>query len=241
MRGWVAARREAELARRRLEARVQTWEEHGRAAAFLDDVQLREARRWVASSDAQELGVPPGLSELVAASGARLTRRQRLRLGAIAGLVGLLVAAIVLAAVFLRARNDANHRANVALSRERASSAIAALATDPHRSLRLAGQAVDVLARDDSATPADRREAEAALRDAIRASSVRAVLRGHTAEVVSAMFSPDGRRVVTASWDGTARVWNARTGTTVSVLGRPGRQLEERGLQSGRPPRGHRG
>ena len=28
----------------------------------------------------------------------------------------------------------------------------------------------------------------------------------------SAQFSPDGQRVVTASWDNTARVWDAATG-----------------------------
>ena len=32
----------------------------------------------------------------------------------------------------------------------------------------------------------------------------------HTAE-----FSPDGTKVVTASWDGTARVWDARTGAQI--------------------------
>jgi WD40 repeat protein len=31
--------------------------------------------------------------------------------------------------------------------------------------------------------------------------------------VVSAAFSPDGTRVVTASWDKTARVWDVRLNT----------------------------
>ena len=38
----------------------------------------------------------------------------------------------------------------------------------------------------------------------------------HQAEVWSAAFSPDGTRVVTASGDNTARVWDAATGKPVS-------------------------
>jgi eukaryotic-like serine/threonine-protein kinase len=34
----------------------------------------------------------------------------------------------------------------------------------------------------------------------------------HSGPVTSAQFSPDGQRVVTAAWDGTARLWDARTG-----------------------------
>jgi WD40 repeat protein len=35
-------------------------------------------------------------------------------------------------------------------------------------------------------------------------------LKGHTDRVLSASFSPDGTRIVTASDDSTARVWDAR-------------------------------
>jgi WD40 repeat protein len=42
------------------------------------------------------------------------------------------------------------------------------------------------------------------------AASGRAVasLAGHSGWVSSAAFSPDGGRIVTASWDNTARVWD---------------------------------
>ncbi|NMC20014.1 MAG: WD40 repeat domain-containing protein, partial [Thermogutta sp.] len=38
------------------------------------------------------------------------------------------------------------------------------------------------------------------------------VLKGHTNWVLSAAYSPDGRRIVTASEDNTAIVWDAETG-----------------------------
>ena len=53
-------------------------------------------------------------------------------------------------------------------------------------------------------------------------------MRGHNEVVTSAVaFSPDGARVVTASADNTARLWDAATGQTVAALeghDRPGRR-----------------
>ena len=45
-----------------------------------------------------------------------------------------------------------------------------------------------------------------------------AKLEGHTHGVWSAAFSPDGQRIVTASEDRTARVWNAASGQLVAKL-----------------------
>ena len=45
-----------------------------------------------------------------------------------------------------------------------------------------------------------------------------AVLRGHAAAVNHATFSPDGKFIVTASDDGTARLWVAATGRTLATL-----------------------
>ncbi len=44
------------------------------------------------------------------------------------------------------------------------------------------------------------------------------VLRGHENRVTSVAFSPDSRRIVTASADRTARIWDAQTGNPLQVL-----------------------
>jgi tRNA A-37 threonylcarbamoyl transferase component Bud32 len=43
-------------------------------------------------------------------------------------------------------------------------------------------------------------------------------LRGHSHGVTTVAYSPDGRRLLTVSWDGTAIVWDAATGKKVLIL-----------------------
>ncbi len=59
-------------------------------------------------------------------------------------------------------------------------------------------------------------EAEYALRKADMHNS--AILRGHTSNVNSATFSPDGKWIVSASDDNTVRIWDAETGAEIKTL-----------------------
>jgi WD40 repeat protein/tRNA A-37 threonylcarbamoyl transferase component Bud32 len=45
-----------------------------------------------------------------------------------------------------------------------------------------------------------------------------AILKGHAQRITAAAFSPDGREIVTGSWDRTARVWDAGSGAERVVL-----------------------
>jgi WD40 repeat protein len=56
--------------------------------------------------------------------------------------------------------------------------------------------------------------------------AARAKLQWHHGTVAAAAFSPDGSQIVTAGWDGTTRIWDARTGAErVALTGHTGRVL----------------
>ncbi|RTL68368.1 MAG: TIR domain-containing protein, partial [Hyphomicrobiales bacterium] len=53
---------------------------------------------------------------------------------------------------------------------------------------------------------------------AIHSTRIRSILCGHRGSVAIAAFSPDGRRIVTASDDNTARVWDVERGSEIATL-----------------------
>ncbi len=69
----------------------------------------------------------------------------------------------------------------------------------------------------DESRPASARSVASMVR-AIPELRERLRIEGHEDAVDSAVFSPDGKRIVTASWDKTARIWDAATGAPLLVL-----------------------
>ncbi|MGE0023758.1 MAG: hypothetical protein AB7S70_09035, partial [Hyphomicrobium sp.] len=75
--------------------------------------------------------------------------------------------------------------------------------------------ALTIEALDSEGLPSERpfvAEAERELRRALRALHEEVTLAGHTDSVRSAGFNNDASRIVTASEDGTARIWDAKSG-----------------------------
>src|ERR1700741_572357 len=60
--------------------------------------------------------------------------------------------------------------------------------------------------------------ADKALYQATLTSQVRMTLRGHSSGVDGVAFSPDGKRLATASWDHTAKVWDVESGKELLAL-----------------------
>ena len=116
----------------------------------------------------------------------------------------------------LHAEATAETGSYVSLARARALQARAVQASDSDLSVLLAMEAVSTTRR--LPTPFVVPEAATALYDLLAGWPEPAALRGHTGRVTSAAWSPDGKSLVTASDDGTARVWDAASRQLLHTL-----------------------
>jgi hypothetical protein len=213
--GWIRRHRVDEQRRRHFEeAAVQ----HGRGVrGLLDPIELAEAENWQRTESAVQLGRSAQVMALIAASRAAQTkqRRRRRALGGTVGLLGLVVVAVTAAA--LAARDQANEAREQRLRAEASDRKNRDLVA---KSYAESGRQLLVARRFQEAVPYlvaarkngdDRPPLRMMFWEAKRHLPAIPALE-HQAAVRSAAFSPDGTRVITASGDGTARVWDAATG-----------------------------
>jgi WD40 repeat protein len=201
----------------RLLVRALEWnraDAKAKRSLLLRGSELRAGEDWLAAQSGHREQATPEHVDFIVASRREANRRQRITVAAV--LVALAVS-IGLAIFALISRSDAIAQSKISRSRELAASAVSQLETDPELAIALAAAGAN-----GQRTP----QAEDALRRALRVSHARVVLRGHAGPVRSAAFDPNGRRVVTAGQDGTARVWDAATGRQVLVLRHRGPVLQ---------------
>ncbi|MCA9948552.1 MAG: protein kinase [Anaerolineales bacterium] len=124
-------------------------------------------------------------------------------------LTAALMIVLVLAGVAFWAYQQSVQNEHVAFSRELAATALDNLDTDPELSALLALQGLE---------EAKTIEAQSALHTALPALHLQRTLVGHTDSIIGMEISPDGERIITASSDKTAKIWDAATGELLMTL-----------------------
>jgi len=214
LRDWLDQDREFLLWRRRLRAASSQWSETGRDDdALLRGGALAEAERWL-GEHAEGLDEERAfIEESAAAQQRRLGAERRRRRRILTVAVGAAVVFLALAAVAFSQYLDARRRA----LEQQAGSIVKTATTlrDPLIGTLLLLESADLLGGDEPAGGAG------AARQIAGNPDPRSVLRGHEDGVSSAVFSPDDRWIVTASEDGTARVWRSDGTGEPQILGNP--------------------
>jgi WD40 repeat protein len=230
--GWVRAHT-------RLLTRAIEWEAKSKSNSFvLRGEDLRAAEQWLAQAGTEKERQPTRLqTEYIIASRKASARRQRITLGAVTfGLVIALVLAIATWTQRTKAINNAraaDESANTAkLTSVQADFDLAVIyrrgadVVDP-RTLSHLARALRTLPD----APLPRQYLISLFRDCAWNIARTEPLR-HEGPVRVAVFSPDGTRLVTASDDKTARLWDASTGLAMGEPMRHGDKVLAAGFSA---------
>ena len=197
-----------------------------RRSAGLRGQELQAAEGWLAQSGSKDPQPAELHQEYLTFSRIVVDRFQRLVISSFAVafvcLLGVLVFALVQRQEALKQKIVAEKANLISTSRASAAFALAEMETDPELSLLLATESFKTLYdTNETVLPLS----NTVLRQMIIKSRVRLTLKGHDDEVWSAAYSPDGKRIVTASFDETAKVWDANTGQELMTLEGHGREV----------------
>ncbi|HEY8211048.1 MAG TPA: TIR domain-containing protein [Myxococcaceae bacterium] len=202
LRAWVDGERRRLQAHRRLGAAAREWADHGRSADFLlTGARLAECEQYLTpqSTALNELELAFLFASLEARYDALKEDDRWHRELADSHRRADFQAAQV------KERDERLRQLQRALavtrSRELAGTALRELTSDPQAALLLLQEAYRT---------APTETVDGAMRR-YHSYAGRVTFKGHSGSVMGAAFSPDGRQVVTASLDGTARIWDATT------------------------------
>jgi WD40 repeat protein len=185
---------------------------------------LEEAEHWLATRPSSAPLPTEAMLAFILESRRATTRRRNILMS---GLAAGLVVALVLAGLAFWQRGVAIEQESLAIQqRDAAQIAQSRFLTDRATREADAGDAPTGMLLTLAALPDEREEvrrpyvpaAELALSNISQRRWESILLKGHEDVVNSATFSPDGRRVVTASTDTTALIWDAATGMQIAAL-----------------------
>jgi WD40 repeat protein len=231
LREWVAADRKFRTWQERLRAVIKQWEASKRdEGALLRGSSLVEAEEWLnqrqaSLSETERNFIQTSLVLRKREMAQKARVRRFVMLGLVAGLVitlGLAVVAMFLGVQASQERNEARFQENearkqehIAKSRALAANALTQFDFDQQLGILLAVEAINATRRyGEPILP----QATDALRRTLMRSQLRTSLRGHSDWLTSAVYSPDGKSIVTGSYDKTAKVWDAQTYQELATL-----------------------
>jgi hypothetical protein len=202
----------------RLLTRAIEWHDNNRRRTdVLRGPELTAAEGWLSISQSMEPQSTELHDDYITFSRATVNRFQRL---IISGVTVAFVLVLGLAAFSFYKSNQSEERrkeadsqrqlaektTRIATAQSLSAFALAEMETDPELSLLLATESIRTLHdTNETVLPLS----NTVLRQSIIKSRVRLTLKGHGDYVWSAVYSADGERIVTASEDKTAKVWDA--------------------------------
>jgi WD40 repeat protein/TPR repeat protein len=202
-------------ARELAQRETRLWQQHGESDAWLATADKLMAFKAL---EAAEIALPAPTRTFIERSSRRVRRTTRIKQAAVCLIALLAIAASIGAWIATKKEREAEYQtAQTSKAQMRLLTEAAAERLKDGDFAFARGVILEVLRNGTSLSQPD--AAAVNVFQEIRASDpARAVLAGHEGPVRRAAYSPDGMHIVTASFDGTARIWDTRTGIELMTL-----------------------
>jgi WD40 repeat protein len=222
LRDWQDENREAMIVERDIETQAQQWQADGKpknVESLLSGAKLAKAEDYL--SKYGDLGMLDGVAEeFIQFSRQQDKNRRRRQQFTIGGVIGVVSLAALAATFFaLESRKQAtlaSKQATLAGLREEAAKIKLLLSVDTSPTSLI--QAIQTTGKSQTSIGTVLSEVYSSLDDAVDEVRERNTLSGHQGSVSAVAFSPDGKTVLSGSYDNTLKLWDTTSGKLLNTL-----------------------